>query len=216
MLDDVTIRPARLDDADALAAMYVHHWLEYLPDPADQLLAGQYNALIQLVRSPIALVAEHDSAVIGVCLGCCVNNGETPVVQQWVPSYEKTHARVLERAKTADADLKGELFCDEGELRLADAFIVTGSSFAQAQITLFMVEPWLKHQGIGTKLFERMRALMRSEGATRFFLMSDSASDYTYYEHRGMKLLHAYRENTDDASTWDRNSWAVLMYGGEL
>jgi len=216
MLDDVTIRPARLDDLGALASMYVHHWLEYLPDPEDQTLAGQYNVLIQLVRSPLALVAERDGKVIGVCLGCCIQNGKVPVVRQWASAYEKTHAQALERAKTADADLKGELFCDEGELRLADAFIGTGSPFAQAQVTLFMVEPWLKRQGIGTDLFDRMCDLMRSKGAMRLFLMSDSSSDYAYYEHRGMQLLHAYRENTDVASAWDRNSWAVLMYGGEL
>lgn len=216
MTEGIIIRAVRLEDLGTLAAMYTHHWCDCVSDPDDRLLAGRYNVLIQLVRSPLALVAEQNGVVVGVCLGCRIENGVVPVAEEWVPAYEQTHALVLERAKTADEVLEGELFCDEWELGQADRYIALGSPYADAQITLFMVEPWLKNHGLGTTLFNRMRVLMREAGAKSFFLMSDSASDYTYYEHRGMELLHAYRQGSDDPASWDRASWAVLMYGGLL
>lgn len=208
---DITYREVRLDDLDAIATLYTHHWCNYVPDPADKMLAGMNCVLAQLVRSPLAIAAEQDSALVGVCLGCVIRDGTVPEDPRWRPAFDATYAAATERAKTADADLEGSLFGDLRELEKADEFIASGSPYAQAQVNLFMVEPWLVGKGVGGELFRRMCELLRAGGASRFFLMTDTASNYAYYEHRGMVRIW---EKPDDPT--DPDSWAALMYGGNL
>ena len=211
MATDIIFRPAQLDDLEPLAALYTLHWCNGVPDLNDKLLAARHCVIIQLVRSPLSIVAEKDGEVVGVCLGCVTSDGHAPVADAWVPSSKRIHAEALERAKTANERLEGSLFGDQSELAKADDFISQGSPYAEAQLNLIMVEPWLKGRRLGSALFERMTELMREAGAQHFFLMSDTASDYTYYEHRGMRCIASY---PDDPA--DPHSWAALMYGGDL
>ena len=211
MADSITIRPASREDLDALAQMYAHHWCNNVPDPSDKLLAGRHCVIVQLVRSSVALVEEQGGSVAGVCMGCVIENGTAPVAADWVDVYEEVHAAACRRAETAYATLEDALFGEERELEMADRFIATGDPLAQAQINLFMVEPRLKGQGLGTRLYEKVLGQLRSAGAHSFFLMSDTESDYAYYEHRGMRCVARYPDDPEDP-----NSWAALLYGGTL
>ncbi len=198
-------------DIDALATLYTHHWCNYVPTLEDKLLAGRQCVLIQLVRSQFVIVAEQADAVVGVCMGGINHDGKAPVVELWKDDYERTFAAATERAKTADPALEGSLFGDWRELQKADRFIASGSPYGESELNLFMVEPWLKGQGVGHAMFEQMRALLREGGATRFFLMTDTASDFEYYERHGMHLIERYPDDPDDP-----DCWAALMYGGDL
>ena len=210
-MDGIVFREVALDDLDALALLYCRYWCQKVPALEDRLLAGRMCLLIQLVRSQFALVAEKDGAVVGVCLASRIADGRVPEVGRWRGLLERIHAAAAERAKTADAELEDSLFCDWRELQKADAFIASGTPYAQAQITLFMVDPKVKGQGVGGELFSRVRALLRAAGARRFFLMTDTQSDYAFYEHRGMVRLACYPADSDDP-----DSWAAFIYGGEL
>ncbi len=210
-MENITYREATLDDLEAIATLYTHHWCNYVPDPADKMLAGRQCVLIQLVRSQHAIVAEQDGSVVGVCMGGINRGGVAPVVDLWKDEYERTFAEATERAKTAYTELEGSLFGDWRELQKADRFIASGSPYGEAELNLFMVEPWLKGQGVGHALFEQMRELLRADGASRFFLMTDTESDFEYYEHHGMKLIERYPDDPDDP-----DCWAALMYGGDL
>ena len=175
------------------------------------MLAGRVCLLIQLVRSQHALVAEQDGAVVGVCLGSRIVDGVVPEVGMWRDLLDRTWAEAVERAKTADEELEDSLFCDWRELQKADAFIASGSPYAEAQVTLFMVDPRAKGQGVGGVLYAHVHELLRESGARRFFLMTDTQSDFAYYEHRGMKRLASFPTDPDDL-----DSWAFFIYGGEL
>ena len=207
----ISYRDATTEDADAIASIYSHHWCNYVDDPLDKMQAARLCVLADLVRSPIAIVAEEQGRVVGVCMGGVAEGGKAPVERKWKPIFDEVYAWALERARTADEALEGQLFGDIRELEVADAFMATGDSHAEAQVNLFMVEPWLKGRGIGGELLSRVRARLREAGATRFFLMTDTESDYGYYERRGMSRIW---EKFDDPS--DPHSWGVLMYGGEL
>lgn len=215
MTADITFRPATLDDLEPLAELYTHHWCNYLPDPQDKLLAGRYNVAIQLVRSPLTVIAEREGKVVGVCLGCVTSEGRAPVVDAWVPIYEDLRVLALERLEAAGEDpegiVDGSLFGDQRELAKADDFISQGSLYAEAQVNLIMVEPWLKGVRLGSRLLEHMNTLMREAGARHFFLMTDTSSDYTYYDHRGMHCIATYPDDPNDPE-----SWAALMYGGDI
>ena len=210
-MSDIVFRPATLDDLDALARLYTLHWCREVPALEDKMLAGRVCLLIQLVRSQYALVAEQGGAVVGVCLGSRIIEGRVPEVKLWRPALDRTWAVAVERAKTADAELEDSLFCDWRELQKADAFIAGGSPYAGAQITLFMVDPQVKGQGIGSALFAQVRALLHEAGAARFFLMTDTQSDFDYYERRCMRRLACFPADPDDP-----DSWAAFIYGGEL
>ena len=210
-MDGIIYRPATRDDLDALAWLYTLHWCQSVPAFEDKMLAGRVCLLIQLVRSQFALVAEKDGAVVGVCLGSRIIDGAIPEVEMWRDALDSIWAEAVERAKTADEELEDSLFCDWRELQKADALIASGSPYAEAQVTLFMVDPQVKGQGVGSALFSRMRGLLRETDARRFFLMTDTQSDFAYYEHRRMERLESFPADPDDP-----DSWAFFIYGGEL
>ena len=210
-MDGIIYRPVAMNDLDALAALYTRYWCQSVLALEDKMLAGRMCLLIQLVRSQHALVAEQDGAVVGVCLGSRIVDGAIPEVGMWCDLLDRTWAEAVERAKTADEELEDSLFCDWRELQKADAFIASGSPYAEAQITLFMVDPQVKGQGVGGVLYARIQELLRESGARRFFLMTDTQSDFAYYEHRGMKRLACYPTDPDNP-----DSWAFFIYGGEL
>ena len=207
----ISYREARTEDAEAIASIYSHHWCNYVDDPLDKMQAARLCVLADLVRSPIVIVAEEEGRVVGVCMGCVTEGGKAPVEARWKQMFDETFAWATERAKSADAALEGQLFGDIRELEVADAFIATGDPHAEAQVNLFMVEPWLKGRGIGGELLSRVKARLHEAGAKRFFLMTDTESDYGYYERRGMSRIWEKFDDPDDPA-----SWGVLMYGGEL
>ena len=210
-MDGIIYRPVAMNDLDALAALYTRYWCQSVLALEDRMLAGRVCLLIQLVRSQFALVAERDGVVVGVCLGSRIIDGAIPEVGIWRDLLDRTWAEAVERAKTADEELEDSLFCDWRELQKADAFIAGGSPYAEAQITLFMVDPQVKGQGVGGVLYARIQELLRESGARRFFLRTDTQSDFAYYEHRGMKRLACYPTDPDNPDIW-----AFFIYGGEL
>ena len=210
-ISTITYREASVDDLEAIATLYTHHWCNYVPDPADKMLAAKNCVLAQLVRSPLTIVAEQDGALVGVCMGCVIRDGVVPEDPRWRPIFDEVYAQATERAKTADERLEGQLFGDLRELVKADEFIASGSPYAQAQLNLFMVEPWLIGAGVGGELFHRMKELMRQAGASKFFLMTDTASNWAYYEHRDMVRIWERYDVPGDPT-----SWGALMYGGTL
>lgn len=206
----ITYRPVTTDDLEAIATIYTHHWCNQVPDPADKMLAARLCVLGPLLRSPLAIVAEQDGKVVGVCMGCVIEDCHAPTDQRWQKAFDETYALAVERAKTANKALEGQLFGDLREIEKADEFIATENPYAEAELNLFMVEPWLKGAGVGGEMLRRMCDLFREAGARRFFLMTDTCSNYAYYERRGMRRVW---ENYDDP---DDPSWATLMYGGDL
>lgn len=212
-LENVQIRPASTDDLNAVARIYASLWCNYLRnrgDVEDAELASRFNVAMQFQRSPIALVAEADGEVVAACLVGLFDDGKPQRNEAWRDIYRKLLDRATERALDADDDLEGSLFGDSREKATADLFALTGNDYAQAQINLIIIlEDW-QGKGLGRALIERARAEMRAAGRTRFFLMSDSESDYGFYDHLGMeRVAENHDQDTGDGFT-------VYIYGDEL
>ena len=152
MDEAIRLRHVRPDDLDDLARLYACLWCKRIPDEDDKMLVGHHCVLMQLVRSPLTIVAEQEWRIAGVCLGCVTRDGSAPTVKAWAPAYEAVHAQACERAKTADQHLESLLFDDQRELVRADDFISSGNPYAQAELNLIMVEPQFKGRGLGSRM----------------------------------------------------------------
>ncbi|MDY2777118.1 MAG: GNAT family N-acetyltransferase [Collinsella sp.] len=208
--DNVTIRTAQLDDLDSIAHIYASLWCNYLRnrgDVADALLASRFNVAMQLQRSPIALVAEHEGKIVAACFVGIFDEGHPRRNGEWIDLYEDLLAQATERAKTADSDLEGSLFGDSREKATADRFAATGNEFAQAQINLIIILSEWQGRGLGRRLLDKARTEIRAQGRTTFFLMTDSESDYGFYDHLGMtRVAEDHSQDTGDGFT-------VYIYG---
>lgn len=211
-LDNITLRPATLDDLDGIAAIYNQLWCNTLRNRGDvdkAAFCARFNIAMQLERSPIALVAETEGRVIAACCIGIFDEGAPRVNPAWEPIYQELLATATEMAKTADAKLEGSLFGDSREKATADRFAATGNDYAQGQINLVIIEPAWQGRGLGRALIDRARAELAQAGCTKFFLMTDCSSDWQFYEHIGMKrILEDHSQDTGDG-------FIVYMYGDE-
>jgi len=205
----VTYRPFEERDFDDIAQVYTHIWTNNVEAPDDKILCGSLMTAASLLRSTYSFVAEVDGRAVGVGQGCIIRDGQPVEDERWRPTYELWLARGEERAKTADRVLEGAIFGDLREYSTADRFIATGSPYAEAELNFLILEPSYQGLGIGRALFTRVCDALREGGASRFFLMTDTESNWELYEHYGMTRI-AELPDPDDPG------WASLMYGGEL
>ena len=211
-LDDISLRPATLDDLDGIADIYNQLWCNTLRNRGDveeAAFCARFNIAMQLERSPIALVAEADGRVIAACCIGIFDDSAPRVNPMWEPVYRELLASATEMAKTADAKLEGSLFGDSREKATADRFAATGNDYAQGQINLIIMEPAWQGRGLGRALIDRARAELAEAGCDKFFLMTDCNSDWQFYEHIGMtRILEDHSQDTGDG-------FIVYMYGDE-
>jgi GNAT superfamily N-acetyltransferase len=210
-ISSITYRPVTTDDLEAIATLYTHHWCNLVPDPADKMLAARLCVLGPLLRSPLAIVAEQDGAVVGVCMGGLMVNGKAPVDPRWQQAFDETYALAVERAKTANKALEGQLFGDLRELETADAFIATGDPYAEAELNLLVVNPADQGKGIGSRLFEAAVMNFCEHGAHGFFTMISDVPNFDFVEHRGLDLIQK-KEGPSRKS--DKGS--IYLYGRRL
>ncbi len=140
----------------------------------------------------IYIVAESDGKPIALCCVGLFDEGKPRTNEHWHAIYEDLLAQATERLEQGgDERLAGCLFGDTREKATADRFAATGNEFAQAQINLLIIRPELPGKGLGGELIRRARAAVRDAGRTKFFLMTDSESDWHFYDHLGMTRIAA-------------------------
>lgn len=186
--DEFTFREARHDDLDEFADLYCTLWTNSLRN------RGDFDD-----GRPIAL--------------CCVglfDDGKPRTNEHWHAIYEDLLAQATERLEQGgDERLAGCLFGDTREKATADRFAATGNEFAQAQINLLIIRPEFQGKGLGGELIRRARAAVRDADRTKFFLMTDSESDWHFYDHLGMtRIAEDHSQDTGDG-------FVVYMYGDE-
>ena len=210
---EFTFRAACHEDLDEFADLYCTLWTNSLRnrgDFEDAMLAGRYNISMQFNRSPITIVAEAGGKPIALCCIGVFDDGKPRVNEYWHERYEDLLAQATARLEQGgDERLAGCLFGDTREKATADRFAATGNEFAQAQINLLIIRPEFQGKGLGGELLRRARTAIREAGCTKFFLMTDSESDWHFYDHIGMtRIAEDHSQDTGDGFT-------VYMYGDE-
>ena len=117
-LNNVVIRPAELDDIDAIADIYSTLWCGWLrreEHAQDERLVARFNTVMQAQCSPIALVAELDGKIIAACYVGVYDKGTPRTNPYWQQAYDELFERATARAQTADDNLEGSLFGDARE-----------------------------------------------------------------------------------------------------
>ena len=172
-LNNVVIRPAELDDIDAIADIYSALWCGWLrreEHAQDERLVARFNTVMQAQCSPIALVAELDGKIIAACYVGVYDKGTPRTNPYWQQTYDELFERATARAQTADG-----------------------------QLNLIIVLPEYQGCGLGRRLIEVAREHMRELGCKRFFLMTDNRSDWEFYEHLGMeRVAEDHSQDTGD------------------
>ena len=208
--NDNVLRQATPDDLLAIASLYCTLWRQDLAAQGlaeEAMLCSKLSTAVLALRSPHTVVAtdiQQNGRVVGACFAGLAGSTN----EAWRADYERLLAAADQRAQTADKDLEASLYCDVRELAVADRFIASESPFAQAEISLLMLHPDCQGLGVGRKLMNDARAKLASAGATAFFLMTDTESDWRFYEHLGMQRLHEQR------IPGPQQDFVTYIYGG--
>lgn len=101
-LNNVVIRPAELDDIDAIADIYSALWCGWLrreEHAQDERLVARFNTVMQAQCSPIALVAELDGKIIAACYVGVYDKG-TPRTNPLLAANVRRALRAGNRSRT--------------------------------------------------------------------------------------------------------------------
>ncbi|EPL8092492.1 GNAT family N-acetyltransferase [Morganella morganii] len=127
------------------------------------------------------------------------------------------------RAKTRQySALKNIIARDPQEETLFDMYlntlIINGNLLAScdgnfdASLNLFMIDARFRGQGIGNRLWQLAMGYLREKQSARYFLWTDSDSDFGFYEHKGLQRIAA------QAYDWGGHdvTETYYVYAGEL
>ncbi|NEG70203.1 GNAT family N-acetyltransferase [Bifidobacterium choloepi] len=202
MSEQVAYRTLQRDDYPTLTTLIQNAW-HANEDCSDEQAHRIAEADLEycLARTTTARVATIHDSVIGVILGR-IDSRETRR-----GSYNKHHRHVgtllfpLHFSKTGRKlvdRLKAE---HEADRRMLEKAKREGAAY-DAEIVLFIVDPAYRGQGIGGQLFDWMLGEFKAAGVKNYFLMTDTTSDFAFYDHQGMNLAQqgtlAYGAADDD------------------
>lgn len=127
------------------------------------------------------------------------------------------------RAKTRQySALKNIITRDPQEETLFDMYlntlIINGNLLAScdgnfdASLNLFMIDARFRGHGIGNQLWQLAMGYLREKQSARYFLWTDSDSDFGFYEHKGLQRIAA------QAYDWGGHdvTETYYVYAGEL
>lgn len=182
---DLTIRPFRDDDVNAISELVRQTWISE-PDVMAGTLAARAILGHYLMDHEWGLVAERAGKVRGTILA---GLRDTDQSERWRPFVRE----VLERARAIDPSLPDrvrEAAHDEVvEARITRELKASGSPQSDATIQLLLLSPEARGHHVGGRLLDGARTWMRSQGARGYFLMTDDDCDVGFYDHKGLTRM---------------------------
>lgn len=190
----VTYHQVTEEDFDELALLISNQWAT--PEIRNNPIAMKHSGLMSLyyfmVHHTYTCVAEDEGKVIGLLI--CTNLNERPIDMKYVRLLIGEVAFMICNPETRDDGLAwGEYTQIAQEL---EDRVVKGIS---AELELFLVAPEYHGQGIGKRMFRSMIEFYKKTGTSDFFLHTDTACTYQFYESMGMKRIGAQKSNIRSA-----------------
>ena len=182
------------EDFDELALLISNQWAT--PEIKNNPIAMKHSGLMSLyyfmVHHTYTCVAEDNGRIIGLLI--CTNLKERPIDMKYVRLLIGEIAFMICNPETRDDGLAwGEYTQKAQEL---EERVVKDIG---AELELFLVAPDYQGQGIGKRMFRSMIEFYRKTGTRDFFLHTDTACTYQFYEKRGMKRIGAQKSNIRSA-----------------
>ena len=179
--DSILYRPGRPEDEEALLSLILTTWRyqDWVPARAVRAM-GQYYLYEILSGSDTVLVAQRQGEVVGA-MAARVGRGGRAIyrMRKW-----GAFLRVLLCGQGA-RELMQFVHCDG----MQRSMVKSAGLALDAALNLLVVRQDQKGRGIGAKLYGRFLAGLEALGTRRFYLLTDSACDYRYYEHQGMRRI---------------------------
>ncbi len=178
---ELLFRPYQKSDRTAIAQIIreAWHYDELCSGVAAAKLADIYLSSC-LINQTYTQVAVADGVPVGIIMG----------------KNRKTHRCPLSLRWQFLTSLLSLCLCKEGRTVskiFVDVEAIDKELLAQCtkdypgELAFFAVSAACRGKGIGKALFEHLKAYMKSQNISSFYLFTDTSCNYPFYEHAGMK-----------------------------
>ncbi len=185
MNEAITYRTLRREDYPAITQMLCDAWhTNPTMDHDLEMKLAEIDLEHCLGRATAAQVAVSAGDVVGVVLGR-IDSHET---RNGLNSHHVRNMRLLtsllasSRGRKALLDMK---HYEDTNLKMIAEAKKDGHAY-QGELVLLLVRPDMRGNGVGAHLFEWMTDRFRQAGVERYFLFTDSACDYSFYDKAGL------------------------------
>lgn len=209
--DEIILRPFKEIDFDAVVNLCARKWCSDIVGAYDRIIFGRVLTAGALQRSTFTMVCEHHGNILGVCFGGLRDGKEIMHDYEWRRRFDDIMHKARKRAKIGGIKVEERLFSRLRSYTTADVFISYEYANSDAEINLLIVDPSYSNQGIGSMLFDDMTARFKERGARGFFLIINSESDRSFFEHRGLSCI-----KEKQGVTGDTGSGSVFLYAKRL
>jgi len=192
---------------DGLAELLSNTWAT--PDIRSNPVAMKHNGLSSLfffmVHHTYTCVAVDEGKVIGLLVSTSVK--DRPCDMKYAKLLIKEIAYVICNPDTRDSGMEWGRYT-----QIAKGLEDKVASEYEAELELFVVDEAYRGQGIGTRMFKSMIEFFHKTGVKNFFLHTDTACTYQFYDYAGLKRLGALQSDINSA---DVEGIELYIYGGE-
>lgn len=175
-------------------------------DPAVLRHFGLRYLYTCLIKHTYDLVAEVDGKTAGIIIGADYGADRTSLKYLALYHYHTAYL-TLRRAFSSFYDVNERY--DALMKEMDDICDEKGDT----ELALFILDERCRGLGIGDRLFREFEKHCRENGIEDFYVHTDTACSYLFYEYQGMKLLHS--RETDICYAGSENV-TMLLYGKKL
>ena len=184
MVNQVEYRPFRNCDAEDLIKIILDTWAfdAGVESPRQAAHIGYAYLYICMLHASFTQVAEIDGHAVGVIIGrICEKKLRPQILLKFLyhgvalllsGTYKKISH--LFRAYSEKSDMLDEM-----------SGVASGAF--KAEVALFIVSKESRGCGVGSELFERLNEFFLEKGIIHYYLHTDTACNYEFYERKGLK-----------------------------
>ena len=180
----VNYRPFRNEDAKDLVKIILDTWTfddgVMNAKQSDHIgFAYLYGCMLQ---ADFTQVAEIEGRAVGIIMGRTCGKRLRP----WIGTKLLYHsAMVMLGCFRQKNDQSFEGYGEKSDM-LDEMSGVTSGAF-DAEVALFIVSKEVRGSGVGSELFRRLNEFFEERGIQHYYLHTDTACNYEFYERKGLK-----------------------------
>lgn len=207
MKTEVIYRPYQCKDAGDLAQIILDTWSfdEGACSPKQASHIGYAYLYFCMLQADLTQVAEIDGHAVGIILGRTIGKRFRP----WIALKSLYHGAAMTLHGTyrkIDALFNG--YTENSDL-LDQLSGVTDGRFG-AEVALFIVSGQARGHGVGSALFTWLDQAFAEKGIEHYYLHTDTACSYEFYERKGLKRQAEVQTGISYAGV---NNIKMFVYG---
>lgn len=186
MQDSVIFRAYHNKDAKELAHIINDTWKfdEGVDNEKQAEHIGYAYLYLCMLQADFAQVAEINGHAVGVILG----RTEGKRLHPWIALKEIYHSVPLLMTK-AFRNMKPMFEEYDKSNELLDRMTGVAEKKFDAELALFIVSKKARGRGVGLGLFQRLNQFFSEQGVEHYYLHTDTACSYAFYEKHGLQRL---------------------------